>query len=152
MRPSAGTTALAFCCLCCPLYCFAGSVRTVNTAQVSYASTYPKKGFAPDLASLGTDPKAPNAYSPQHAGLIDSTLVCAPTQEWGIKSGYRFQVKALCKQGSCQDYMVLATPLDANTGTRSFCSTAEAIIHFKTGAPLTAAPTIAECRAWQMLQ
>jgi hypothetical protein len=34
----------------------AGSIRTIVTAQVTYASLYPERGFAPDLATLGPDP------------------------------------------------------------------------------------------------
>ena len=30
-----------------------GSLRTINTAEVTYASTYPAVGFAPDLNTLG---------------------------------------------------------------------------------------------------
>ena len=30
-----------------------GSMRSVNTAQVTYASTYPDAGFSPSLSNLG---------------------------------------------------------------------------------------------------
>ena len=30
-----------------------GSIRSINTAQVTYASTYPEAGFAPALLNLG---------------------------------------------------------------------------------------------------
>ena len=35
-------------------------MRTINTAQVSYQMSYPDRGFARDLATLGSDPKSPN--------------------------------------------------------------------------------------------
>ena len=31
-----------------------GSIRAINTAEITYASAYPTVGFAPDLASLGS--------------------------------------------------------------------------------------------------
>ncbi len=30
-----------------------GSLRTINTSEVTYSSTYPDQGFSPDLVSLG---------------------------------------------------------------------------------------------------
>jgi hypothetical protein len=132
----------------------AGSVRTVVVGQVSYSVTYPKKGYAPDLASLGPDPKDVHAYSSQHAGLIDKSLA-GPTctaSEWCVKSGYRFQVKTLCKQAVCKDYVVVATPVSTETGARTFCATSDGIIHVKTGEPLNAVPSVGECRTRPILQ
>jgi type II secretory pathway pseudopilin PulG len=65
-----------------------GSVRTVNTAQVVYATDYPSRGYAPNLASLGTDPRGPRAVSPDHAGLIDQTLAneSCTADAWCTKS------------------------------------------------------------------
>ncbi len=50
------------------------------------------------------------------------------------------------------EYVVVATPVNANTGTRSFCSTSDTVIHFKAGPPLTAQVSVSECRAWAPLQ
>jgi hypothetical protein len=131
-----------------------GSVRTVNTAQVVYATNYPKRGFAPKLASLGPDPRGPNAESPEHANLIDATLgnATCTAGAWCTKSGYNFRLTAECKQQSCTDYVVVATPFDTNTGTRSFCSTSDGVIHIQAGPPLTASMSAAECRTWAPIQ
>jgi len=131
-----------------------GSVRTVNTAQVVYTTTYPRRGYAPDLATLGTDPRGPNTVSPDHAGLIDQALAnesCTP-DAWCTKSGFHFRVTAVCKQHLCNQYVALATPVDSNTGTRSFCSTSDGVIHFKPGPPLSSPVSVSECRAWPPLQ
>ena len=48
--------------------------------------------------------------------------------------------------------MAVATPVDANTGTRSFCAISDGVIRFKLGAPLTSPVTVAECRVWTPLQ
>jgi type IV pilus assembly protein PilA len=130
-----------------------GSIRTINTAQITYTSTYPQRGYAPDLATLGPDPREPTASSAHHAGLLDENLAsesCAGSG-WCTKSGYRFRVAAVCKKRACEDYVTVATPVDSNSGTRSFCSTSDAIIRLKPGtvdSPLT----VAECKAWQPLQ
>jgi hypothetical protein len=131
-----------------------GSVRTVNTAQVTYAAMFPQRGYAPNLATFGADPHGPAAGSADHAGLLDETLAndTCTADAWCTKSGYRFRVTSLCKQHACNEYVVLATPADGNTGTRNFCSTSDGVIHFKPGPPLPAPVSVSECRAWPPLQ
>jgi type II secretory pathway pseudopilin PulG len=131
-----------------------GSVRTVNTAQVTYAAMYPQRGFAPNLATFGTDPRGPNTGSPDHAGLLGEPLAneTCTADAWCTKSGFQFRVTSLCKQHLCKEYVVLATPVDSNTGTRSFCSTSDGVIRSKPGAPLPSPVTVSECRAWPPLQ
>src|SRR5213075_3221594 len=58
-----------------------GSLRTPNTAEVTYQSTYPDQGFACTLAALGGTTTPPTSAG---AGLIDATLTS------GKKSGYSF--------------------------------------------------------------
>jgi type IV pilus assembly protein PilA len=131
-----------------------GSLRSVKTAQVTYAATYPERGFASDLAKFGTDPHAPANHSADHAGLLDETLAAAicTGEAWCTKLGYQFRVKAICMQHQCLDYVVVATPIDSNTGTRTFCSTSNGVIRYKLGSPLTAPITVAECKKWSPLQ
>ena len=131
-----------------------GMTRTVNTAQITYEATYPKRGFAPDLASLGPDPRQPDIMSPDHANFINETLGNASCtgDAWCTKSGYQFRLSALCKLRVCKEYVIVATPVDANTGTRSFCSTSDGVIHHKVGPPVTTPVSVSECRAWAPLQ
>jgi type IV pilus assembly protein PilA len=131
-----------------------GSLRTVNTAQVTYGAVYPQRGFAPDLATLGTDPHGPVAGSPGHAGLLSETLASQSCTGgvWCTKSGYRFTVRSICRQHLCGEYVVVATPVDGNTGTRNFCSTSDAIVRYKPGSPLVSPLSVAECKAWSPLQ
>jgi type IV pilus assembly protein PilA len=130
-----------------------GSVRTVNTAEVTYAVAYPKRGFAPDMAALGTDTRNPNVQSPAHAGFLNENLgneSCA-ADSWCTISGFRFRVTAICKIHLCSEYVIVATPVDNNTGTRSFCSTSEGVIRYKKGISLTAPVSVAECKTWTPL-
>lgn len=130
-----------------------GSVRTVNTAQVTYSATYPNRGFAPNLAVLGVNPRSPDTYSPEHAGLLDASLAnenCVGNG-WCTKSGFLFKVTGVCKQQVCTDYVVVATPVAENTGTRSFCSVSDGVIRWKAGPPLTMPLTISACKTWPPL-
>jgi type IV pilus assembly protein PilA len=131
-----------------------GSSRTVNVAQVTYAAAYPQRGFARDLAKLGSDLRGGKAESPEHAGFLDESLANASCtgDAWCTKSGYRFRVTTICKQLPCTEYTVVAIPVDSNTGTRSFCSTSDGVIRFKTGQSLAPPASAKECRAWPPLQ
>jgi type II secretory pathway pseudopilin PulG len=131
-----------------------GSVRTVNTAQVMYTSTYPQRGYAPNLAALGPDPRGPNAQSPDHASFVDNTLgnESCTADAWCTKSGFHFRLTAVCKQHLCKEYVVVATPVDDNAGARNFCSTSDGVVRFQLGPPLTSPLSVAECKAWQPLQ
>ena len=134
----------------------AGTVRTINTAEVTYETTYPKRGFAPALAKLGPNHADVNQPTPEHADLIDDSLAtenCTP-DGWCTKSGYRFHLTAVCKLNSCSEFVVTARPVASNSGTRSFCSTSDGVIRSKAAGPdpLAAPPTAAECRTWAVLR
>src|SRR5690242_20810050 len=58
-----------------------GSIRTLNTAEVTYASTYPSLGFTCTLTALGPASGGGSVTSTA-AGLVDSVLSA------GTKSGY----------------------------------------------------------------
>ena len=131
------------------------TVRTANTAQIIYASTYLRKGYAPSLAVLGPDPAHATSFTSQHAGVIDSTLgnPSCTAGEWCVKSGYRFTIRTACTpQQDCREYAVVATPVNTSTGTRSFCSTSDAVVRVQTSPPLTAPISARECQSWTPLQ
>jgi len=131
-----------------------GSVRTVVTAQATYVATYPERGYAPDLATLGPDPSGAVSSSADHAGLLDmmrGNSSCT-AGAWCTKSGYRFTVKAVCLQQVCADFVVVATPVSSSTGERSFCATSNGVIRAHAGPPLTSPVSVPECRTWAPLQ
>jgi hypothetical protein len=131
-----------------------GKLRTLNVAQITYATTYPDRGFARDLATLGPDPGGATQYSADHAGMLDHTLgnpTCTGGN-WCTSSGYRFIINASCGFGTCNDFVAFATPVASNTGTRSFCSTSDGVIRYQTVPPLTVPLALRECRAWKPLQ
>jgi prepilin-type N-terminal cleavage/methylation domain-containing protein len=105
------------------------SVRTLNTAQISYNSAYPTVGFANALGSLaGTSCTPPSSTS---ACLIDTQLGS------GTKSGYSFSLTGVTGTPA-STYQVIASPVTPNqTGTRYFCSFADAVVRFNTSAITT---------------
>ena len=130
------------------------TLRTANTAEITYAASYPVKGFARDFASLGPDPSGSHSYSAQHAGIIDAALgnPGCTAGAWCVRSGYRFSISATCRTQRCSNYVVVGTPISNSTGIRSFCSTSDAVIRVKTGTPLVTPVSAAECGTWDPLQ
>jgi len=131
----------------------ASTVRTINTAEVTYQVSYPRKGYAATLAAMGpgaggdcTDKNVTDA----HACLLDEVVggATCTAGKWCEKNGYRYSVRGVCLQTGCRGYVVTATPINENTGGKSFCSVTDAVIRTHTGPPLTAPLTVAECKAW----
>ena len=106
-----------------------GSVRTINTSEVTYASTYPDVGFTA-LANLGGA-----GGSASGAGLLDSVLAA------GTKSGYVFTTPsagitpASCGttgNPACTTYTVNGDPQNSQTGQRHFFSDQSGVIRYNT--------------------
>jgi type IV pilus assembly protein PilA len=99
------------------------TVRTIDVAEITYASTYGDIGYTCDLASLGgTADQGPPA--PEHAGLIDDSIAS------GSKNGYKFEVKN-CTAGSSGSFHVVAYPMNYNqSGVRAFCSDESGVIKY----------------------
>ena len=104
----------------------AGSLRTLNTAEVSYATTYPTIGFAALGALGGAQPCTPAVAT---GCFIDNFL--ATNGAGAGKDGYTFTVNGQSLTG----YNSLAAPLTLNqSGTRAFCSDQTGVIYNNPGA------------------
>jgi type IV pilus assembly protein PilA len=103
-----------------------GSVRTINTAEVTYQSSW-GIGFAATLANLG-GPAPCIIASAATACLIDPLLSTAPNS----KSGYSFAaVGGLANGVTLNGFEVNATPLAVQTtGVRAFCANQTGLIQF----------------------
>jgi type IV pilus assembly protein PilA len=97
-----------------------GSLRTLNTAAVTYSSTYPSVGYPGSLASL-----APSATaSSSAADLVDSVLAA------GTKSGYSFTWTAGTGTPS-NGYSIAADAVAQGTsGTRGFYTDQSGVIRY----------------------
>lgn len=87
-----------------------GSLRTVNTAEITYASSHPDSGFT-DRATLGTE------------NLIDDVLAK------GNKNGYSIDVTK-GTDTPVSTFTATATRISAQTGSRAFCTTESGVIRF----------------------
>jgi type IV pilus assembly protein PilA len=101
-----------------------GSVRTINTAQVTFATNYPADGFT-SLANLGgTGTTASNS----NALLIDNILGCATSP--CKKSGYQF-TSAASGGAPNSSYQSTAVPITVGqSGQRSFFSDQSGVIRY----------------------
>jgi type II secretory pathway pseudopilin PulG len=131
-----------------------GNMRSIITAQTAYSNAYPARGYARDLASLGSDPGAPGVYTPKHAGLLDMALAKPDCRvgTWCEKSGYNFTFGQTCPKLLCQEFVAIATPVSTSNGGRSFCATSEGVIRYTVMPPLSGSITVKECRQWQPLE
>jgi type IV pilus assembly protein PilA len=93
-----------------------GSLRTINSAENTYSSTY-GTGFT-DLTTLGS------------SGMIDNVLA------GGTKSGYTLIATPSNGGGTATNpylqYNSTGTPVSSNTGTRQFCADESGVIRYMT--------------------
>ena len=106
------------------------SVRTTNTAEVTYNSTYPTVGFAGTLVSLGGGLGAACVPASTSACLIDSVLANNGNPANSGKSGYLFTTGAGTVAGGVNvGYVINAVPITINqTGLRGFCAEEDAVV------------------------
>ena len=116
-----------------------GSIRTINTSEISYATSFPVQGFSVDLASLGT-PANPCTPASTAACLLDDTLAKATTTALS-KSGYYFSYVQVAGTPSI-GYTLNGDPAVVNqSGVRGFFSDASGVIRGANPAPATATST-----------
>jgi type IV pilus assembly protein PilA len=99
-----------------------GGVRTLNTAEISYAATFPGRGFTCALSDLG-GMGAGSGPTEHQAMMIDPRLA------GGRKNGYVFALSG-CDGTPASRYSITAVPADPSSGTRAFCSDESAVIRF----------------------
>jgi type IV pilus assembly protein PilA len=98
------------------------SLRTINTAAVTFSSTYPANGYPVSLAALGG--ASPCTALPSNACLLDQVL------SGGTKSGYTFKWTGDGATPSV-GYSVTATPvLVGGSGQRMFFSDQSGVIRY----------------------
>jgi prepilin-type N-terminal cleavage/methylation domain-containing protein len=112
------------------------SIRTINTAEVSYAALYPTAGFAP-LVNLGMGGVSPCVPSVANGCFIDDVLANNGNPANSGKDGYSYSVTPAGT--ATAGYSSLAFPLNLNySGSRSFCSDQTGVIFSLPGVVCTA--------------
>jgi hypothetical protein len=99
-----------------------GGIRTLNTAEISYAASFPAAGFTCTLSDLGGMGSG-SGVTEHQAMLIDPRLA------GGRKNGYVFTLTG-CNGTPASKYSITAVPVDSSSGTRAFCSDESAVIRF----------------------
>jgi type IV pilus assembly protein PilA len=112
----------------------ASTIRTINTSEVTFSTTYPTIGFAQTLTALGpngincatTNPTATSAC------LLDSVVGCAANANGPCtKSGFNFYLTGTAPAAGqpAADYEADAGPVGwFATGTKNFCSGPDAVV------------------------
>ncbi len=125
------------------------SVRTLNTAEITYSTSYPvnwngdQGGFA-QMANLGGTCTSTSFPSSSAACLVDNALVAA-TAATTPKSGYFFNITL----PSVGDYVIGASPSSkGTTGVRSFCSQPDGVLRYLADGDATPVTTDAACAAY----
>ena len=98
------------------------SLRTISTAETTYASTYPSVGYTCSLTDLG--PPTSGAVSASGADILDAVLAS------GRKQGYSFGLQD-CVGTPKANYTSTAVPTTiGGTGSRAFCSATPGVINY----------------------
>ena len=100
-----------------------GSLRTLNTAEVTYSSTY-NVGFTATMSYLAPPTTAGANPTSTAAGLIDSVLA------GGSKSGYAFAYSSGTPDsaGRINEYQFTGSPITSSTGTNFYFTDQSGVI------------------------
>ena len=114
----------------------ASGIRTINTGEVSYNSTFPAVGYSATLAALGPGGVAAACPAPptQAAScVIDGVLAN------GVKQGYTYTYTPGGAGAPETAYQIRNVATQPNqSGVRSFCSFADAVVRFQASGAIAA--------------
>jgi type IV pilus assembly protein PilA len=110
-----------------------GSVRTINTSEATYSTTYAGAGYAPDLKTLGpngADCTNPISVTSTSACLIDGVLGCASAT--CNKNWYGYTITSSAPTATpVPDYFITAISLTKTAATQDYCSNTDAVVRFQ---------------------
>lgn len=125
----------------------AASVRSISTAQISYAASYPLAGYAAALSNLG--PPGGTCPSPNstNACIIDAVLAT------GSKSGYQFLTAGSGGGGGAPNtqFVSSSAPLSTSSGVRDFCMATDGVLRINPNGAVPA-PDVPTCTAYPIAQ
>src|SRR5882724_3036717 len=110
----------------------ASTIRTLNTAQVAFSTTYPQIGYAASLTVLG-----PAGVDCTIASNVTSTAACQIDGVLGCAGA------GTCNKGAY--HMAVASPLSTSGGSKRFCSLSDAVVRTDSTSPVTTPPAAADC-------
>ena len=123
----------------------ASTVRTLNTAEYTYATTYASAGYAPNLTTLGpngTDCTVPSNVTSASACLIDGVLGTTPF----VKGAFTYNVSSSTTNTPVPDYFITATSLGTAMSKVDYCANTDAVVRSQvennTPGAVIASPTV----------
>jgi prepilin-type N-terminal cleavage/methylation domain-containing protein len=110
----------------------ASTIRTVNTAEVTYSTTYSSMGYTNSLTTLG--PNGVNCGDPtkvdqNHACLVDNVLGCAGGT--CPKAAYNYNVTSKVTTAPIPDFAVSAKSLGPALAGKDYCAITDAVVRFQ---------------------
>ncbi len=131
----------------------AGSLHTVQSAEITYFNAYPTVGYPSTIGPLGgATPCTPSSTT---ACIIDNFLATATPGGVG-KSGYYYQATGVVTGGATYNdaFVEGATPIVVHsTGNRDFCETNDGVLRSQMGSVGDLPPTVvAPCLAYPVAQ
>jgi type IV pilus assembly protein PilA len=109
----------------------AASIRTIDTAELTFQNNYNDVGYAASLAALGpADSGCTAGPASTNACIIDFTLASAGTTP---KSGYLFTAAPTAASGSSTNIQFTADAQPGSVGTtgnKEFCSVEDNVVRY----------------------
>jgi type II secretory pathway pseudopilin PulG len=110
----------------------AATVRSINTAEATYSTTYASIGYAPSLVPLG--PNGVNCndatkISPNNGCLLDNVLSCGATT--CNKAAFAYTISSKNPVAPVPDYFVKAISLGSAVSEKDYCSGNDEVVHFQ---------------------
>ena len=124
----------------------ASTIRTLNTTEATYSTTYPTVGYADTLGKLGPGTGVCGTPSSTNACLIDNTLGCASMP--CTRDAYKYQVTGI-GTAPITDYVLEAWPTGSSFGSIAVCATGDAVVRSQpdTTAADPGLTTVSGCQA-----
>src|SRR5215471_8700379 len=112
----------------------ASTVRTLNTSEATYSTTYPTVGYADTLGKLGPPSGGVcSAPSSTNACLVDNVLGCGAGP--CTRDAYQYKITGI-GTAPITDYVVEAWPTGTSFGNMTYTATGDAVVR---GQPNTTA-------------
>lgn len=110
----------------------AATIRTINTAEATYSTTYASAGYAPNLTVLG-----PNGVTCSNAASVGATSACLLDNVLGCgsatcnKAAYAYTISSSSATAPVPDYFVKSISLGLALAQKDYCSTMDEQIRFQ---------------------
>jgi type IV pilus assembly protein PilA len=131
----------------------ASNIRTINTSEVTYSTTYSLVGYAGDLKDLGPGVATgcPASGPTSTAACLLDAVLGDPASTGGAyatKDSFKYVLTGIGSSPAI-DYVAYAMPTGANAGDKDYCSCSDVVIRVTPDAKATGTKitTVSGCQA-----